>query len=309
ALYLWLIFGLRAVITLIKQRFAGFICFLLELIFGGGLVVGLLVLLMTNLPKNNLRNFYEFDLIGQQLLNSCPQDGVLFLRGDLSVFTASYANFIQEKRPDLKIVSLGYLKRAVYSYSDFVSLKQMFLEDKVDEKKILAAIFKVVSTKGWPICVNESIGQSSPLVYYPIGLVNVVPVDKGEPDYMAIHQQLQTYWQDHFPGEKYRDDPRLENYYYQNVLTFLAGRCLDISSFFFKIKYYDQARYWRLQAVRYDSDSKSVVRLDFLDQIIQKNCSEAKRIREEQGKILEDSQSWGKLELLYKETCEDAPLS
>jgi hypothetical protein len=76
----------------------------------GTLSFGLLLLLPLSLLAQNSRrlNFSDFDLCevyGRDLLKSLPQNGVVFVHGDNSLFTLWYLQGLTHRRPDLKILN------------------------------------------------------------------------------------------------------------------------------------------------------------------------------------------------------------
>lgn len=74
------------------------------------LSLSLLLLLPLSLLAQNSRrlDFSDFDLCevyGRDLLNSLPQNGVVFVHGDNSLFTLWYLQGLTHRRPDLKILN------------------------------------------------------------------------------------------------------------------------------------------------------------------------------------------------------------
>jgi len=70
-------------------------------------------LLITNFQKNNLREFFDARVYGENILRGLPDRSVLVVDGDNETFITGYLQLAQGKRPDVTIVHRkGYLFEA-----------------------------------------------------------------------------------------------------------------------------------------------------------------------------------------------------
>jgi hypothetical protein len=263
-----------------------------------------LFLLVVNLEKNDLRNFYEFDKFGQRLFDSCPEGSVLITTGDLEAFTSLYLHYGLGLRPDLKLISMDNPKRAVFYLGDFSQFRPYFKKNSSSpEPGFWLAFRSYLAKNDLTVCSTEGIKVSQDYFGLPRGLVYVYQKDLKEVDLEKIFNENIGLWQDYDLRNRSGFDPRFEAFYNRDLLRIYYYRALGISNFFFKAKDYSRARYWLEEAKKWEDFEESALRMEIIIEIKEGRCELAEQLIKERELILEEAETWRLIRAVYQRDC------
>ncbi len=154
-----------------------------------------LMLVKYNFPKTNLSKTHIGNDLGKNILQSLPQNSVIFLSGDTSTFNTWYVHYVLDTRPDVQIIHSSaaggnyYLDDQINKYHQHnpqVPLSQVFRN----------TIGEILQTK--PIfSTSDPPTLPSGTKLIPVGLLNeILPAEKvpNKNDYFTlVEKNLRLY--------------------------------------------------------------------------------------------------------------------
>lgn len=301
--FIWFSLGLLAIVNWIRKISFPYLSLqmkkILPILTFFLLLLYPLFLLWTNFPKNNLRNFYEFDRLAKNILDSCPKNSLYFPFGDMEVFSTSYAYFVQGLRHDLSVFNM-YVPLAIYSYDQDNCLQIKYKEKGQSGRDFWLQVRSQIVKKDQVVCSSENLFIDQTFREFPNGALNVYQ-KKENLDYQSIHEQNIKFWEK--IGNLSLNTPFWEDYFAQSIIRFYSSQAEAISQFFFNVEEYEKAQFWIEKASLYQPAEEKILRSEVLIGIKQKQCEQTKVNFEEYLQKFSDSEAWPLLEAIYEKEC------
>jgi len=230
----------------------------LAIFFAVLLMIYPLFLLIINYSKVDFRNFFDFDILAENYLNSIPEEGVFLPSGDTPVYIVQYAHFAKGVRPDLTVANLVDLNGLRY-YQKFkqdqliANAEQDFLKTSGARRGFLDKYAPQL-----PIFTNlVGVAQKNleDYEFVPWGLIyRIYP--KGEtPSFEDVYKINQQLWGQLKPLTTNLDDPLTENYQLMDIMSDYEIRLMELGNYFFSREHYPEARFWFNKIFVYHPDS------------------------------------------------------
>lgn len=244
-------------------------------LFNFTLLIFPLSLFFLSYPKISiLKRDFTAENFGQDILNSLPQNSILFLSTDTPLFDTQYVYYAQKYRQDVKLIHYKNL----FNENDVKKLRQIypeviFVDINKDSKEPYKSFLDYNYSK-YPIYSKLSIGDSGEWI--PYGLVfRFVKKDRDKPSdesVLADNQRLWSQYQVPTQGSL----SKYQNLMLSDVLTHYAVAHEEIGFWAAKRKYSEVAENHLLAAEKlFPADLDSYIILAQL-YIVDKRCQDAR---------------------------------
>ncbi len=246
-----------------------------------------------NRVKADWRNFRLMESLGKDLLDSCPENGVLLVYGDQEVFSTYYLHDVLGYRPDLTVTGINRPVLRLAGEARFAGF------EAVDGKRevFLKDLGVFLKDHDWPVCASREMNWGEEKKAYPWGMVFVYPKEELAPE--VVFEKNAAFWQgaQERRREKDRDG---ENFFNQSILKFYFDRRLAVSSYFFASGDNEKAKFFLDLGeadILNESEEEQISRLKFLFLLRTRGCEEAEKLFDGNSSLL------AAMKGVYEEEC------